>query len=170
VKKLIFVFIFSLFLNADLISDANTLISQATALDNSIKLNTFNITTFESFSKDLNEFANTPIEDTENLSTLLFTYVKLSQVTFQLAYDVTNIVDQNSQNASDDYLMTLVILTQTTLRLSDDIGEMADRIGEMADRIGEMADRIVYTEDLIYKYSQMLNETAKYIIDKIPTK
>ena len=44
----------------------------------------------------------------------------------------------------------------TTLALSDDIGEMADRIGEMADRIlwtelqiGVMADRIVESEYLI---------------------
>jgi len=44
----------------------------------------------------------------------------------------------------------------TTLALSDDIGEMSDDIGEMADRIlwtegqiGEMADRIVESEYLI---------------------
>ena len=44
----------------------------------------------------------------------------------------------------------------TTLALSDDIGDMADRIGDMSDRIlwtegqiGIMADRIVESENLI---------------------
>lgn len=42
----------------------------------------------------------------------------------------------------------------TTLALSDDIGEMADRIGEMA-------DRIVYTEELIVETEYLLSNTAQ---------
>jgi hypothetical protein len=43
---------------------------------------------------------------------------------------------------------------------------MADRIGEMADRIGEMADRIVYTEELISKNAQMINDSTLTVIEK----
>ena len=90
----------------------------------------------------------------------------LSQSTLSLAQSVVNLADKTSTNANSSYLSTLETLTQTTLRLSDDIGLMADRIGEMADRIGEMADRIVYTEELISKNAEMINNSMLTVIDK----
>ncbi len=88
-----------------------------------------------------NEFTSTQealkaLEDIEKLSSQ---GVVLAKITLYLA-------SHHADDASDSYNETLKTLTQTTLRLSDDIGVMADRIGEMADRIGVMADRILETQ------------------------
>ena len=83
----------------------------------------------------------------------------LSLSTLSLADSIVDLADKTSTNTNSSYLMTLETLTQTTLRLSDDIGEIANRIGEMA-------DRIVYTEELISKNAQMINDSMLTIIDK----
>lgn len=69
------------------------------------------------------------------------------------------LVDKTSTNSNGSYLRTLKTLTDTTLRLSDDIGIMADRIGVMA-------DRIVYTEELISRQSKMINDSTLHVINK----
>ena len=78
------------------------------------------------------------------------------------AADLIALASQTEQDAAAIMVTANDINTRidnsedTTLALSDDIGEMADRIGEMADRIlwtelqiGVMADRIVESEYLI---------------------
>lgn len=49
----------------------------------------------------------------------------------------------------------------TTLRLSDDIGQMAEHIGEMADRIGQMADRIGVMADRILATQRIQSENME---------
>jgi benzoyl-CoA reductase/2-hydroxyglutaryl-CoA dehydratase subunit BcrC/BadD/HgdB len=165
-KKLFIIALLALTLKADTLSNAQELILKS---QNLLQMQTLNLSKLNEFEKELNELANSPIDD-ENIEEILNAYLKLAQLSFELSYKITELTDKNSQTMSKDYIQTLLILTQTTLRLSDDIGKMADRIGEMADRIGTMADRIVYTEELIVKFSQMLNETAKYLINKIKLK
>ena len=67
----------------------------------------------------------------------------------------------SSTSVNEDYVSSM-------LQLSQDIGSMADRIGEMADRIvateeliGEMADRIVLTQQI---QSQNLQVTQQNIL------
>lgn len=74
----------------------------------------------------------------------------------------------------------LLVMTQTMLTLSTDIGTMADRIlvtedkiGDMADRIlitedkiGVMADRIVTTEELLATTLQQLNQSGGLTANK----
>lgn len=87
----------------------------------------------------------------------------LSQSVLSLAKSITDLADKTSTNANSSYLTSLETMTQTTLRLSDDIGLMADRIGDMA-------DRIVYTEELISKNAEMINKSMLIIIDKFDFK
>ncbi len=163
-KKLFIITLLALSLKADTLSNAQELILKS---QNILQMQTLNLPKLNEFEKELNQLANSSIDD-ENIEEILNAYLKLAQMSFELSYKITQLVDE--QTFSKNYIQTLLILTQTTLRLSDDIGKMADRIGEMADKIGTMADRIVYTEELIVKFSQMLNETAKYLIDKIKLK
>jgi len=126
-------------------------------------------TKLENYEKELLSFSNS-IElqksDPEAVKEFLDKAEALSQSSLNLANAVISLADKTSTNSNESYIKTLEILTRTTLRLSDDIGVMADRIGEMADRIGEMADRIVYTEELITKHSEMINNSAIHIADK----
>jgi len=54
----------------------------------------------------------------------------------------------------------LIVLTETMLTLSTDIGTMADRILVTEDKIGVMADRIVQTEELLASTLQQLNQNG----------
>lgn len=54
----------------------------------------------------------------------------------------------------------LIVLTDTMLTLSSDIGTMADRILVTEDKIGEMADRIVETENLLAETLSQLNQNG----------
>lgn len=54
----------------------------------------------------------------------------------------------------------LLVLTNTMLSLSTDIGTMADRILITEDKIGVMADRIVQTEELLATTLQQLNQNG----------
>ena len=117
------------------------------------------ISEYESKSSSFAESIARDITDTDLAKQMLDSIEILSQNTLSLANSIVDLADKTSTNTNDSYLMTLETLTQTTLRLSDDIGEMANRIGEMA-------DRIVYTEELISKNAQMINDSMLTIIDK----
>lgn len=59
--------------------------------------------------------------------------------------------DNTANEKIDNYVASM-------LRLSDDIGKMADRIGDMADRIGGMADRIMETQKIQSKNLEATQE------------
>jgi len=162
------------------ISEMDNLISDAKDIEKVIKQQTIKGLTSDSsltqlqakldnYEKELSSFSKS-IESQKSDPILVKEFLDkaeaLSQSSLNLANAITSIADKTSTNSNDSYIKTLEILTKTTLRLSDDIGVMADRIGEMADRIGEMADRIVYTEELITKHSEMINNSAIHIADK----
>lgn len=83
---------------------------------------------------------------------------ELSSKSVVVAKEVAYLSSHQADNANESYNNTLKTLTQTTLRLSDDIGDMADRILEMADKIGVMADRIIKTQEI---QSRNLNATTQ---------
>ena len=73
---------------------------------------------------------------------------ELSSQSVVMAKELAYLTSHQADNMSDDYKSTLETVSQTTLRLSDDIGTMSDRILVMADKIGVMADRIVETQKI----------------------
>ena len=72
----------------------------------------------------------------------------LSSQSIVLAKTIAYLSSHQGDNVSDSYSETLSSVSNTVLRLSDDIGVMADRILVMADNIGIMADRIVKTQEI----------------------
>ena len=86
---------------------------------------------------------------------------ELSSKNVVMAKEVAYLSAHQSDNMSDDYKATLKTVSETTLRLSDDIGVMSDRILKMADKIGVMADRIVKTQQIQSRNLQATNQLVQ---------
>ena len=112
-------------------------------------------------AQDIAQFSNTQTDGFVTKEDALHAMDKLEELsskTVVVAKEVAYLSSHQGDNVNESYNNTLKTLTQTTLRLSDDIGTMSDRILEMADKIGVMADRIVKTQEI---QSRNLNATTQ---------